>query len=215
MLLRIRIVYLKSFYYFRSALQLAESERKGGISPHISPFARPRDVGSLLTQAGFVMQTIDIDEVVLKYRSMFDLLEELRGMGESNASWNRCLHLQRDTLLAASAIYEHMYGMYPSIFQVSIFKFMIMYLIFHAGSSDDTDEEHQDRNEKPDDSKEKKNCKAINASFQIIYFIGWKPDPSQPQPLPRGSADMSLKDLYKLNDIVIKEGTFIKPNEEK
>ncbi|KAL0281222.1 UNVERIFIED_CONTAM: hypothetical protein PYX00_002273 [Menopon gallinae] len=157
-----------TLFELRSALQLAESERKGGISPHISPFARPRDVGSLLTQAGFVMQTIDTDEVVLRYRSMFDLLQELRGMGESNSSWNRCLHLSRDTLLAASAIYE-----------------------------------------------EEKNMKAVNATFQIIYFIGWKPDPSQPQPLQRGSADMSLKDLYNLNDIVVKEGKFIKPDEDK
>lgn len=31
-------------------------------------------------------------------------------MGESNAARNRRLHLKRDTLLAASAIYDQLYG---------------------------------------------------------------------------------------------------------
>lgn len=53
----------------------------------------------------------------------------------------------------------------------------------------------------------------VSATFQIIYFIGWKPDPSQPKPAARGSADVSLKDLYNLGD-VIKEGAKI-PVEEK
>lgn len=35
----------------------------------------------------------------------------------------------------------------------------------------------------------------IPATFQVIYFIGWKPDPSQPVPLKRGSAKHSFKDL--------------------
>ena len=33
----------------RQALQLAESERSGGISPHVSPFTRVRDIGGLMT----------------------------------------------------------------------------------------------------------------------------------------------------------------------
>ncbi|KAJ3333121.1 hypothetical protein HDU76_011341 [Blyttiomyces sp. JEL0837] len=34
---------------------------------------------------------------------------------------------------------------------------------------------------------------SIPATFQIIYMIGWKPDPSQPKPLKRGSGEVSLK----------------------
>lgn len=44
------------------------------------------------------------------------------------------------------------------------------------------------------------------ATFQIIYMIGWKPDPSQPKPLERGSGSISLKDLYRLDEAV-KEAT--------
>ncbi|KAJ1862989.1 hypothetical protein LPJ73_000628 [Coemansia sp. RSA 2703] len=36
----------------------------------------------------------------------------------------------------------------------------------------------------------------IPATFQVIYMIGWKPDPSQPKPLPRGSGQTSLGELF-------------------
>jgi NADH dehydrogenase [ubiquinone] 1 alpha subcomplex assembly factor 5 len=35
----------------------------------------------------------------------------------------------------------------------------------------------------------------IPATFQIIYFIGWRPDANQPKPLKRGSAQQNLKDV--------------------
>lgn len=37
--------------------------------------------------------------------------------------------------------------------------------------------------------------KGIPATFQIIYLVGWKPCETQPKPMERGSADVSLKDL--------------------
>jgi NADH dehydrogenase [ubiquinone] 1 alpha subcomplex assembly factor 5 len=45
---------------------------------------------------------------------------------------------------------------------------------------------------------------SIPATFQIIYMLGWKPDASQPKPLPRGSGEMSLKDLYRLDEVISK-----------
>lgn len=35
-------------------------------------------------------------------------------------------------------------------------------------------------------------------------MLGWKPDASQPKPLPRGSGEMSLKDLYRLDEVISK-----------
>lgn len=35
----------------------------------------------------------------------------------------------------------------------------------------------------------------VPATFQMIFFIGWKPAPNQPKPLERGSAKTSLKDV--------------------
>lgn len=60
-------------------------EREGGISPHISPMADSRDVSNLLGRAGFTLLTVDVDEVKVAYPSMWELMEDLRDMGESNA----------------------------------------------------------------------------------------------------------------------------------
>ena len=68
-------------------------------------------------------------------------------MGENNCTWKRCSHLSRDVMLAASAIYQNVYG-----------------------------------------SEDK-----VPATFQIIHFLAWKPDKSQPKPAKRGSASHSFK----------------------
>lgn len=99
----------ETLYELRSALQLAEQERKGGLAPHLSPFTQIRDIGALLNRAGFTMLTIDTDEMVIGYPSMFELLHDLRGMAESNAAFNRPLTINRDVLIAASSIYNEMY----------------------------------------------------------------------------------------------------------
>lgn len=68
-----------TLFELRSSLQLAEMERKGGLSAHISPFAQVQDIGALLHQAGFKMLTIDTDELVIGYPSMFELMYDLKG----------------------------------------------------------------------------------------------------------------------------------------
>ena len=37
----------------------------------------------------------------------------------------------------------------------------------------------------------------VPATFQVIYLTGWSPHESQQRPLPRGSGQISLKDLNK------------------
>lgn len=51
---------------------------------------------------------------------MFELMEDLKGMGENNASWIRKLHLHRDTMFAASAIYK---GVLPLLCSSLILNF--------------------------------------------------------------------------------------------
>lgn len=43
---------------------------------------------------------------------------------------------------------------------------------------------------------------SVPATFQIINMLGWKPHPQQPKPLQRGTGEVSLKDLYKLDEII-------------
>lgn len=44
----------------------------------------------------------------------------------------------------------------------------------------------------------------IPATFQIFYWIGWKPDASQPIPLTPQKSEISLKDLPNLEEALQK-----------
>jgi hypothetical protein len=59
-----------TLYELRVSMQLAELERTGGISPHVSPMVLPKDMGALLTRAGYSLLTVDVDEIVVNYPSM-------------------------------------------------------------------------------------------------------------------------------------------------
>uniref|UniRef100_A0A8C9F2L2 Arginine-hydroxylase NDUFAF5, mitochondrial n=1 Tax=Pavo cristatus TaxID=9049 RepID=A0A8C9F2L2_PAVCR len=111
-----------TLYELRCSLQLAELEREGGFSPHVSPFVAVSDLGHLLSRAGFNTLTVDTDEIQVNYPGLFEVMEDLQGMGESNCSWNRKPLLHRDTMLAAAAIYQEIYGnsdgSVPATFQI-------------------------------------------------------------------------------------------------
>lgn len=156
-------------------------------------------------RAGFSLLTVDVEDVKINYPSMWELMEDLRDMGESNAvlgryvgcglSWfsTDCVscrrpYVKRDVLLAAEAIYKG-----------NAFRYHARHAADHAtylaelhGLEDGT----------------------IPATFQIIFLvrtwlfsynelisiqlcrqIGWKPSPNQPKPLPRGSGQTNLKDV--------------------
>ncbi|KLO19933.1 S-adenosyl-L-methionine-dependent methyltransferase [Schizopora paradoxa] len=140
----------ETLFELRSSLQLAEVEREGGISPHVSPMTDSRDMSNLMGRAGFTLLTVDVDEVKVNYPSIWELMDDLRDMGESNAIIGRRSFIHRDTLLAASAAYKALHG-----------------------NEDGT----------------------IPATFQIIFVIGWKPSPTQPKPLERGTGKTNLKDI--------------------
>ncbi|KAJ7591471.1 S-adenosyl-L-methionine-dependent methyltransferase [Mycena floridula] len=97
-------------------------DREGGISPRISPMTDTRDVSNLLGRAGFTLLTVDVDEVKVAYPSMWELMEDLQHMGESNAVVGRRTSIHRDTLAAASAIYSELHGnedgTVPATFQI-------------------------------------------------------------------------------------------------
>ena len=44
--------------------------------------------------------------------------------------------------------------------------------------------------------------RGVPATYQIIHFLGWKPDPTQPQPIKRGTGQVSLKDLHRIDEII-------------
>ncbi|OAA52712.1 Methyltransferase type 12 [Beauveria brongniartii RCEF 3172] len=100
-----------SLFELRTSLQLADLERRGGISPHVSPLADVRDVGGLLQKAGFKMLTVDVDDIIVDYPDTFALMQDLQAMGESNAILGREMGpIRRDVLLANDAIYRELHG---------------------------------------------------------------------------------------------------------
>lgn len=100
-----------TLFELRTSLQLSDMERKGGISPHVSPLADVRDVGGLLQKAGFKMLTVDVDDIIVDYPDTFALMQDLQAMGESNAILGREMGpIGRDVLLANDAIYRSLHG---------------------------------------------------------------------------------------------------------
>ncbi|PNY24117.1 NADH dehydrogenase [ubiquinone] 1 alpha subcomplex assembly factor 5 [Tolypocladium capitatum] len=100
-----------TLFELRTSLQLAEQERRGGLSPHVSPLADVRDVGGLLQKAGFKMLTVDVDDIIVDYPDTFALMQDLQAMGESNATLGREMGpIRRDVLLANEAIYRELHG---------------------------------------------------------------------------------------------------------
>lgn len=148
-----------TLFELRGSLQLAELEREGGFGSHISPFVEAQDIGGLLNRTGFNMITLDADEVTIRVPSVMQLMRDLKGMGENNASWSRKLRLNRDTLLASNAIYKTLYGL-------------------------------------EDDN--------LPATFQVYFWIGWKPHPDQPKALKPQKSDVSFKDISKLEEVAKK-----------
>lgn len=95
-----------SLFELRRCLMDAELKVEGGLSPRISPMADIRDAGNLLTRAGFALPVADSDTLTVSYANAFELMKELRGMGESNAVAERRKGFsRRATLLEAAAIY--------------------------------------------------------------------------------------------------------------
>lgn len=100
-----------SLFELRTSLQLADLALRGGVSTHVSPLADVRDIGGLLTKAGFKMLTVDVDDIIVDYPNMFALMADLQAMGESNAALTRePAGLRRDVMAAADAIYRELHA---------------------------------------------------------------------------------------------------------
>jgi len=106
----------------RDAFLVAEQEREARVSVRVSPLIGVADAGSLLSRAQMTLTTVDVETIVVRYSDMFQLMDDLRGMGESSAAILRGTPLKRSTLFAAAAAYKSMYGeedgTIPATFQV-------------------------------------------------------------------------------------------------
>lgn len=131
---------------------------------------RPTDsqsIAKLLNRAGFTLPTVDVDEIAIRYPSLFELCDDLRAMGEANAALHRRPFMHRDSLLASAAIYH------GALARLSVFVRTCSTRTAMHGFEDGS----------------------VPATFSLIHAIGWAPAETQPKPLARGSATKSLKDV--------------------
>lgn len=91
----------------RNCLQEAELEVMGGVSPRVAPMVDIRDLGGLLQRAGFALPVVDIEEIEFTHANLFDLMADLRNMGETNCLEARIKHPTRRTVfLRAAELYQ-------------------------------------------------------------------------------------------------------------
>jgi NADH dehydrogenase [ubiquinone] 1 alpha subcomplex assembly factor 5 len=95
----------------RASMVMAETEREGGVSPHVGPFVELPDVGALLQRSGFALPTIDTDTFKVAFPDAPVLMEHLQRMGESNAGIKRRERVSIDTFLATACLYDEMFGL--------------------------------------------------------------------------------------------------------
>jgi SAM-dependent methyltransferase len=90
----------------RQSFAAAEAEIEGGISPRVAPFGDVRELGGLLQRAGLALPVADVDRLIVRYATPFDLIRDLRGMGATNALIERRrVSLKRATLQRMAEIY--------------------------------------------------------------------------------------------------------------
>jgi SAM-dependent methyltransferase len=90
----------------RDAMQTAEADITGGLSPRIHPMADIRDMGSLLQRAGFQLPVTDSEVTTVRYADMFGLIRDLRAMAATNALVDRLKRpTPRAVFLRAAEIY--------------------------------------------------------------------------------------------------------------
>ena len=99
-----------TMFELRTSIMVAEQEREGGLSAHVSPMLRMGDVSGMLSAAGLQLVTVDTASITVEYDSALALTRHLWNMGESNAATARRRGVSRHTFVAAAAAYEHLYG---------------------------------------------------------------------------------------------------------
>ncbi|WP_336276384.1 methyltransferase domain-containing protein [Bartonella sp. CB178] len=95
----------------RECLLQAEIELYNGASPRIYPFADIRDAGALLQRIGFAFPVVDIEDITVRYNTIFDLMHDIKAMGMQNALINRSRRpVSKRFFLRASEIYAERFS---------------------------------------------------------------------------------------------------------
>lgn len=95
----------------RTCLMEAELSVTGGASPRLAPTIDTQSASGLLQRAGFALPVTDQEKVTLAYTDIYGLMRDLRGMGESNAHFERLRHPTRRRLFSeADRLYRERFA---------------------------------------------------------------------------------------------------------
>ena len=100
-----------TLWELQEVLVRTEQELHGGVSPRVLPFRDVRDFGNLLQAVGFARSVADRKRFLVRYKTVRELIEDLRKMGETNV-----LRARRDRFVGrkfferAQEIYEEQFS---------------------------------------------------------------------------------------------------------
>jgi NADH dehydrogenase [ubiquinone] 1 alpha subcomplex assembly factor 5 len=184
----------ESLRELRRACALAQLEREGGVAPVVSPLARVRDGGNVLTRAGLALPTVDVDAFELRYLDARRLAAHVRAMGEGAAPAAAAARgpsssapaarrsLRRDAALAAAAVHA--------------------YLTASEGGGG----EGAAAAGEPGSGPSRAGSPAagppplsaeVAATFEVMFLTGWSPSRSQPRAAKRGSGTISFEEFAR------------------
>jgi len=101
----------QTLFELRESLLQAELQLTGGASPRMAPLLHPADAPQLLSRTGFFSPVVDTETITVTYPTLFTLLKDLRGMGETNK-----LHDRKKTFTSrllfekAEEVYSNTFG---------------------------------------------------------------------------------------------------------
>jgi NADH dehydrogenase [ubiquinone] 1 alpha subcomplex assembly factor 5 len=161
-----------SLQELRIALSVAEQEVRGGVSLRVSPMARMRDGGALLSRAGFALPAVDTDNFDLRFRTPMAVVRQLRALGETNGA-GEGKYLPRAVWRRAEEIYRERFGT----------------------PSQDADPSSSSCSDRASSSSSSSLSSSVPLTVQVLYLTGWSPSPDQPTAARRGSATVSFQEL--------------------
>lgn len=112
----------QTLHELRASLGQAEAEITDGLSPRVVPMGEIRELGALLQRAGLALPVADSVPLKVTYESPWNLMKDLRAMGETNALNDRLRRpTRRSVMIRASEIYVDSFmsdGRIPATFDM-------------------------------------------------------------------------------------------------
>lgn len=97
----------RTLWELRESLEAAEIAETGGVSPRVSPFVDVRDGGALLQRAGFSHPVADSETFRVRYGSAWEMLRDIRRLGQTNAHVARQKTWTRRNILLSAMDHYH------------------------------------------------------------------------------------------------------------